>query len=204
MQYNTQRSKLPMPEYGRGIQNMVEHALSIPDRQERQRCANTIVTIMGNMFPHLRDVFDFKHKLWDHLAIMADFKLDIDYPYDVIQESQIKAKPKPLSYPNKKIRYRHYGFLLETLLKKLEQMPEGQERDLLTEMVANQMKRSLGNWNKDGMDDEKIASDMAAYTHGVVRLDLGNFRFSSIQARPLASTAPQLRNNRRNNNRKRF
>ena len=204
MQYNTQRSKLPMPEYGRGIQNMVEHALSIPDRQERQRCANTIVTIMGNMFPHLRDVFDFKHKLWDHLAIMADFKLDIDYPYDVIQESQIKAKPTPLPYPNKKIRYRHYGFLLETLLKKLEQMPEGQERDLLTEMVANQMKRSLGNWNKDGMDDEKIASDLAAYTHGVVRLDLGNFRFSLIQARPLASSTPQLRNNRRNNNRKRF
>lgn len=92
MQYNTQQKRMPLPEYGRSIQNMVDHALTIEDRAERQRCANTIINIMGGMFPHLRDVPDFKHKLWDHLAIMSDFKLDIDYPFEVI--------PKTTSMPN--------------------------------------------------------------------------------------------------------
>ena len=89
MQYNTQQKRMPLPEYGRSIQNMVDHALTIEDRSERQRCANTIINIMGNMFPHLRDIPDFKHKLWDHLAIMADFKLDIDYPYEVIRKDNL-------------------------------------------------------------------------------------------------------------------
>lgn len=89
MQYNTQQKRMPLPEYGRSIQNMVDFALTIQDRSERQRCANTIINIMGNMFPHLRDVPDFKHKLWDHLAIMADFKLDIDYPYEIIRKDNL-------------------------------------------------------------------------------------------------------------------
>ena len=89
MQYNTQQKRMPLPEYGRSIQNMVDHALTIENRSERQRCANTIINIMGNMFPHLRDIPDFKHKLWDHLAIMADFKLDIDYPYEVIRKDNL-------------------------------------------------------------------------------------------------------------------
>ena len=88
MQYNTQQKRMPLPEYGRSIQNMVDHALTIEDRAERQRCANTIINIMGNMFPHLRDVPDFKHKLWDHLAIMANFQLDIDYPYENYPQGQ--------------------------------------------------------------------------------------------------------------------
>ena len=86
MQYNTQQKRMPLPEYGRSIQNMVDYALTIQDRAERQRCANTIINIMGNMFPHLRDVPDFKHKLWDHLAIMSGFELDIDYPYEIIRK----------------------------------------------------------------------------------------------------------------------
>ena len=93
MQYNTQQKRMPLPEYGRSIQNMVDHALTIENRSERQRCANTIINIMGNMFPHLRDIPDFKHKLWDHLAIMADFKLDIDYPYEVIRKDNLITKP---------------------------------------------------------------------------------------------------------------
>lgn len=171
-----------MPEYGRGIQEMVEHALTIQDRAERQKCADTIVMIMGNMFPHLRDVPDFKHKLWDHLAIMADYKLDIDYPYEITPKQVVNSKPEPLAYPMKKIRYRHYGHLLETLIRKLSEMPEGEERDELTMLVAGQMKRSLSNWNKDGMDDEKIAMDLNAYTHGAVHLDMGRFQEMCMQA----------------------
>ena len=108
MQYNTQQKRMPLPEYGRSIQNMVDHALTIEDRAERQRCANTIINIMGGMFPHLRDVPDFKHKLWDHLAIMSDFKLDIDYPFEVIPKNNLDAKPEPVPYPCTK---RHANFL---------------------------------------------------------------------------------------------
>ena len=96
MEYNTQQRTLPLPEYGRSVQNMVDHALTIEDRAERQRCANTIINIMGGMFPHLRDVPDFKHKLWDHLAIMADFKLDIDYPYEIVKKESLEVKPDML------------------------------------------------------------------------------------------------------------
>lgn len=202
MLYNTQQKRLPMPEYGRGIQNMVDYALTIEDRAERQHCANTIVNIMGNMFPHLRDIPDFKHKLWDHLAIMADYKLDIDYPYEITPPAAVHSRPKPLAYPMKRIRYRHYGYLLESLLKKLKEMPEGEERDALTSMVANQMKRCLYNWNKDAMDEEKVAADLADYTDNKVHLDLEHFRFASLQTRPLAFSSMNNKMQRRNNKKK--
>ena len=98
MQYNTQQKRMPLPEYGRSIQNMVDYALTIQDRAERQRCANTIINIMGNMFPHLRDVPDFKHKLWDHLAIMSGFELDIDYPYEIIRKDNLVTRPDHIPY----------------------------------------------------------------------------------------------------------
>ena len=116
---------MPLPEYGRSIQNMVDHALTIQDRAERQRCANTIINIMGGLFPHLRDVPDFKHKLWDHLAIMSDFKLDIDYPYTVIQKDKLVTKPDSVLYPRTRIRYRHYGRTIEVLIQKACEFPEG-------------------------------------------------------------------------------
>lgn len=174
-----------MPEYGRGIQDMVEYALTIPNKEERQRCANTIVAIMGNMFPHLRDVPDFKHKLWDHLAVMSDFKLDIDYPYEVKTARETQVRPRPMDYPMKRIRYRHYGYLLETLLRKMREMPEGKERDVLTRMVANQMKRSLYNWNKDAMEDSKVVADIAEYTGGAVKLDVEHRPLASMSDRPV-------------------
>ncbi len=181
MNYNTQRKRLPMPEYGRGIQKMVDYALTLESREERQRCACTIVSIMGNMFPHLRDVPDFKHKLWDHLAVMADYKLDIDYPYEVNPKKSGEERPEPLGYPMKKIHYRHYGALLETLIQRLVEMPEGPEREELSLLVAGQMKRSLGIWNKDAMDDEKVAVDLENYTQGAVCLNRERFHQVSEQ-----------------------
>lgn len=179
MEYNTQRKRLPMPEYGRGIQNMVDFACTLPTKEERQRCAYTIVSIMGNMFPHLRDVPDFKHKLWDHLAVMSNYELDIDYPYEVGKMPGEGVRPNPLPYPMQNIRYRHYGHLLETLIKKLQEMPEGAEREELTLLVAAQMKRSLANWNKDAMDDDKIVADLKAYTQGGVTLNMERFQYIS-------------------------
>ena len=107
--YNTQKKKLILPEYGRNVHRMIEYCMSLEDRDERTRCANAIVNIMGNLFPHLRDVDDFKHKLWDHLAIMSDFKLDIDYPYEVIKKENLNDKPDCVPYTNSSMHYRHYG-----------------------------------------------------------------------------------------------
>ena len=128
---------MELPEYGRSVQNMVDHALTIEDREERQRCANTIVNIMGGMFPHLRDVPDFKHKLWDHLAIMSDFKLDIDYPFEIVKREELEMKPGKIAYPDKAIRYRHYGRFLESMIKKLSEMEEGEEKQALLQLLVN-------------------------------------------------------------------
>lgn len=177
LEYNTQQKRLPLPEYGRSVQNMVDYALTIADRAERQRCANTIVNIMGGMFPHLRDVPDYKHKLWDHLAIMADFKLDIDYPYEVVKEDLLHAKPEPLPYPGNNIRYRHYGKLLEVMVEKALEFPEGsRERTRMVSLIANHMKKCFLAWNKDSVENEKIYADLREYSHGQIDLKEGDVR----------------------------
>lgn len=182
MEYNTQKRVLPLPEYGRSIQNMVDHALTIEDRAERQRCANSIINIMGNMFPHLRDVPDFKHKLWDHLAIMADFKLDIDSPYELIIKDNLYTKPDPIPYPSSKIRYRHYGRTLEKLIKKASEYPEGEEKKQLVALVANHMKKCYMAWNKEGVDDHKIFQDLSDYTNGEIKLDEETMKLMETKA----------------------
>jgi hypothetical protein len=175
LEYNTQREKLPMPEYGRSIQNMVDYALTIEDRAERQRCANTIINIMGNMFPHLRDVPEFNHKLWDHLAIMSGFQLDIDYPYEINAQDHLSVKPARLHYPVGRIRYRHYGRFIQTLVKKLAEMPDDERKKQLIKLVAMQMKKNYVAWNKEGVEDQKILDDIAEYTNNAVRLDSATF-----------------------------
>ena len=174
--YNTQQKKLIMPEYGRNVQQMIDHCVSIEDREERTRCANTIINIMGNLFPHLRDVDDFKHKLLDHLAIMSDFKLDIDYPYEIIRKENLRTKPDRIPYTLTPIRYRHYGKTLERMIKKCEDYPDGPERDQLISLLANHMKKSFLTWNKEVVDDDKIFKDLREYSHGRIDLSPETFR----------------------------
>ena len=174
--YNTQQKKLITPEYGRNVQQMIDHCVSIEDREERTRCANTIINIMGNLFPHLRDVDDFKHKLWDHLAIMSDFKLDIDYPYEIIRKENLRTKPDRIPYTLTPIRYRHYGKTLERMIKKCEDYPDGPERDQLISLLANHMKKSFLTWNKEVVDDDKIFKDLREYSHGRIDLSPETFR----------------------------
>ena len=176
MEYNTQRKKMELPEYGRSVQNMVDHALTIEDREERQRCANTIVNIMGGMFPHLRDVPDFKHKLWDHLAIMADFKLDIDYPFEIVKKEDLVVKPEKLAYPNADFRYRHYGRFLEGMVKKVVEIEDEEEKKQLINLLAIQMKKDLNNWNKEGIEDQKIVDDLREYSNGAIDLKVEDLR----------------------------
>ena len=175
-EYNTQQKKLIMPEYGRNVPQMIDHCVSIEDREERTRCANTIINIMGNLFPHLRDVDDFKHKLWDHLAIMSDFKLDIDYPYEIIRKENLRTKPDRIPYTLTPIRYRHYGKTLERMIKKCEDYPDGPERDQLISLLANHMKKSFLTWNKEVVDDDKIFKDLREYSHGRIDLSPETFR----------------------------
>jgi hypothetical protein len=166
MIYNTNVKRLILPEYGRNIQNMVDYCLTIQQRDERNRCANAIISIMGNMFPHLRDVNDFKHILWDHLAIMSDFKLDVDYSYEIIKKDNLYNHPAPVPYSNTKMTYKHYGQMLECLVNKAAEMEDGKEKETLILMVANQMKKSFLIWNKDFVDDGKILIDLAQLSGG--------------------------------------
>ena len=171
MKYNTEEKKLVMPEYGRNIQNMVDYCVAIEDREERKRCANTIINIMGNMYPHLRDVNDFKHILWDHLAIMADFKLDIDYPYEIVKKENLYARPPRIPYNNNRIRYRHYGKTLELMIRKATELEAGVEKDQLIKLLATQMKKSFLTWNKESDDDRKIFKDLDELSSGKIVLD---------------------------------
>lgn len=171
MKYNTEEERLVLPEYGRNIQNMVDYCVTIEDREERKRCANTIINIMGNMFPHLRDVNDFKHILWDHLAIMSDFKLDIDYPYEIVKRENLNQKPPRIPYNTNRIRYRHYGKTLELMIRKATELEDGPEKDQLVRLLATQMKKSFLTWNKETVDDRKIFKDLDELSGGAIVLN---------------------------------
>lgn len=199
LDYNTKREKLVLPEYGREIQNMVDYAMSIADREERQRCANTIVDIMGRMAPQAQNDQEQKQKLWDHLAIISGFKLDIDYPCDVSEAHKIMEKPDPVEYPMEKIPVRHYGHMVFELFERLKKMPDGPEYDELVRLTANQMKRDLFQWGHGSTDDEKVASDIAAFTGGRVQIDLGKFRFANDNT--FHEQMPQQQDKKRNGRR---
>ena len=202
MEYNTQRKKMELPEYGRSVQNMVDHALTIEDRAERQRCANTIINIMGGMFPHLRDVPDFKHKLWDHLAIMSDFKLEIDYPFEIVKKEDLVVKPEKLEYPNGALRYRHYGRFLEGMIKKAMEIENEAEKKQLINLLAIQMKKDLNNWNKEGIEDQKIVDDLREYTNGVIDLKVGDLRLGDSRGNNNFQQRKQNFQQRKQNNQK--
>ncbi len=171
--YNTQRNRLVLPEYGRNIQRMVEHILTVEDKEERNRLAKAIITIMGSMNPHLRDISDFKHKLWDHLAIMSHFKIDIDAPYEMLTPIIFSEKPKILHYKLNSIRYKHYGRIIELMIAEAIKMPEGNEREELTKIIANHMKKSYLTWNKDAVDDTVILKDLASLSGGQLQMPEG-------------------------------
>jgi hypothetical protein len=150
---------------------MVDYCVAIKDAGERKRCANTIINIMGNMFPHLRDVNDFKHILWDHLAIMSDFKLDIDYPYEVIRKEDLYSRPPRMPYTPGRIVYKHYGKYLEGMIRKATEYPASEEKQTLIQLLANHMKKSFLTWNKEVVDDRKIFKDLDELSRGYIRLD---------------------------------
>ena len=169
-----------MPEYGRAVQMMVDMAVQIEDRGERQRCANTIVKIMAGLQPSSASKEDDEHRLWNHLARISHYMLDIDYPVNIVPQEEVQAHPEPLHYPMKDIKRRHYGYLVEQALDYAKTLPEGELRKFLTESVANQMKQDLFIWNRDSMDNALVAQDIERYSGGKLHLDLDNFTFDSV------------------------
>ena len=187
MDYNSNRKKLALPEYGRHIQKMVDHAVTLEDREDRRRCADSIITVMGNLFPHLRDINDFKHKLWDHLAIMSDFKLDIDFPYTLPERANFLSKPKVVPYNNVRMQYKHYGILIERMIEEAVKMEDGELKDRLIGLTSSHMRKSLLNWNKEYVTDERIINDIKTISKGRLNANESQLRHSEnrdMQNRP--------------------
>lgn len=182
--YNTQLKRLILPEYGRNIQKMVDYCLTIADRDERSHCARSIILSMGNLFPELRSPETHDRKLWDHLVIMSDFKLDVDFPCEVITAESLQTLPQPVSRQTVPVKYHHYGRDIVRMLEKAAEMEEGPERDALVALLANQMKKVMLTVNKDGVDDERIFKDIAVITSGRIRIEPGTiqlYEFKELQ-----------------------
>ena len=160
LEYNSSRNKLVIPEYGRHIQKLVEHVMTLNTKEERQKMSEGIIEIMGELNPHLRDVVDFKHKLWDHLFIISDFKIDVDSPYEKPIIEKLFEKPEPLAYPNGKIKYNHYGKVIELMIDEAIEMKDEDLKTKLVIAIANQMKKSYVNWNSDTVEDEVIFNQL--------------------------------------------
>ena len=169
--YNTSRNKLILPEYGRNIQKMVNYVKSIEDREERNKAARTVIAVMGNLNPHLRDVNDFKHKLWDHLAIIADFDLDIDSPYDWPEKAELEQPPNTVPYNQHNIRYKHYGRSIVLMIEKAVELEEGEEKEDLVRMIAYHMKKSYLTWNREAVSNEEILQDLRTLSGDRLEVD---------------------------------
>lgn len=179
--YNTGMPAMPLPEYGRNIQNMVDYCVEIPDREERTVCAYGIVRVMKTLFPqNIGEKGDLK-QFWDHLNIMARFELDIDFPVDVITAESMNPKPAKLPYNNGHMRFRHYGHSLEAMVKIVADMEEGRERDELISMCAHQMKKNLLAHNPEGVDNARILHDLYEYSDGKIDLDPDTYRLHDFQ-----------------------
>jgi hypothetical protein len=178
--YNTQRKKMSLPEYGRNVLKMIEHIKTIKDPEERNRASRSIIQIMSNLNPNLREVTDYKHKLWDHLMIIADFDLDVDSPYPGPDRTKLDAKPDKVPYHNGEITYSHYGRIIPALIEAASAMDDGEEREYLTVLILNQMKKAYITWNKAQVADELIIRDLTAISGGKLKAP-ENFKMADIR-----------------------
>jgi len=194
--YNSTRNKLILSEYGRNVQNMVKYITALPTKEERNRYAQVVIDLMGFLNPHLRDVADFKHKLWDHLHIISNFEIDVDSPYPKPSPEAIHFKPEPLKYPHQRIRYKHYGKTIEFMIEKAKSIEEPERKRHMVQSIANFMKMAYVQWNKDSVADEMILSDLYAMSGGQLKLE-ENINLNKVEFRPVPTN---LNNRGRNNN----
>ena len=169
--YTTHLKKLVLPEYGRNIQRMVDHCLTIEDRAERTRCAATIVKTMEQLFPIQGNADAYRRKLWDHLAIMSDFSLDVDVPFELVGRGSLDDRPQPIEYDQAYFEHRHYALLLQRAITRAAEMDAGEERDALIMLLANHMKKIMLALNPEGVEDAKIFKDLKILSRGAISLD---------------------------------
>ncbi|MEH6306605.1 DUF4290 domain-containing protein [Olivibacter sp. CPCC 100613] len=169
--YNSTRKRLILAEYGRNVQNMVAYICTLPTKEERNRHAQVVIDLMGFLNPHLRDVSDFKHKLWDHLHIISDFQIDVDSPYPKPTPGAIHAKPETLNYPQHRIKYKHYGYIIELMIEKAKKIEDSDRKKTMVQAMANFMKMAYVTWNKDSVSDDHILDDLKEMSNGHLELD---------------------------------
>jgi len=198
--YNSTRSKLLLSEYGRNVQNMVKYIVALPTKEERNRYAAVVIDLMGFLNPHLRDVADFKHKLWDHLHIISNFEIDVDSPYPPPSPDAIHLKPEPLKYPHQRIKYKHYGKTIELMINKAKSIQEPERRNHMVQAIANFMKMAYVQWNKDTVADETILNHLYELSGGELKLD-ENFNLNKVEYRTTNHKAENNRGGRNNQNR---
>ena len=181
LEYNTIREDLIIPEYGRHIQKMIHHASSQKSKDERNKIAKSIISVMGNLQPHLRDVSDFQHKLWDQLFIMSDFNLDVDSPFEKPKKEELLAKPDPLSYPQNFPKYRFYGNNIKIMIDEAVKWDSGDKKDALVYIIANHMKKCFLNWNKDTVEDDVIFNHLNELSDGKINYSSNDKPLSESQ-----------------------
>lgn len=170
MTYNSENNKLVYREYGRNVQRLVEQAVLIENREKRNQAAYAIIALMGQMHPHLKNIEEFRHKLWDQLYAISDFKLDIDAPYPKPTREQVRQQPEKIEYPQERIRFKHYGKNVENLIAKAIKMPPGEKRLAFAKVIAGYMKMVYRNWNQEHVNDEIIKNDLSTLSKGVLDL----------------------------------
>ncbi|WP_109695153.1 DUF4290 domain-containing protein [Chitinophaga deserti] len=190
MEYNTARNHLIMREYGRNVQRMIEYILTLKDREHRQEQVSAVIELMGILQPHLRNVEDFRHKLWDHLFLVSDFRLDVDSPYPIPTRETLKSKPERLPYPKKHPRHRHFGKNLERVIDKALEAKNPEMKDGFVQVIGNYMKLAYGNWHKENVHDDAIRAELSAITSGELQYypTSGN-----ANPAPVISLEPQFR-----------
>lgn len=209
LQYNTEREHLIIPEYGRHLQKMINHAVAQESKEERNRLAKAIISIMGNMQPHLRDVPDFQHKLWDQLFIMSDLKLDADSPFEIPTEEMLSVRPEPLKYPQNFPKYRFYGNNIKTMIDVANTWEAGEMKEALEYTIANHMKKSFLNWNKDTVEDTVIFGHLFELSDGKIDLrgskeDLSDSTSLLKIQRKFATQKKPVKKTNNHRNRKRY
>lgn len=171
MEYNTQRTELKIPEYGRNVQRMVDYCLTIEDREHRNKVAQSIIDVIGNLNPAIRDAPDYAHKLWDHLFVMSGFKLDVDSPFPIPTEESFVGHPDAVPYPKKSRKDRHYGNVVRNMITHAITLEDGEEKQALVEGIAYAMKRNYLKWNKDTVSDDIIFRDLESLSEGKLKTE---------------------------------
>ena len=210
MEYNTQREHIKINDYGRNVYKLIRQAMTIPDRERRNRMAAGIVEVMAQVNPKCREHADYKHRLWDHMLMLSDWQLDVDSPYPVTGPVDSEFHPHRLHYPEGRIRFPHHGRLIQNMVEKVGSMPDSEEKTRLTEMIAGGMKRSYLLWNRDTVDDDLIREQLSQLSDGKLALS-PNFRFRdtrdilaqagpSSNGQPLQQKKKKKKKKKKNNN----